>query len=120
MRNHITKRALWHSHLEMHSRNRLIEGSSSCIERLNPLIGEIFASWIGTYACYFDFLIEVAVSPTMMGVNVLPPGSPYITDFLRCEAIAPGESSVVIDDDQESFVLLAECAHRALEEVSMH
>jgi hypothetical protein len=84
------------------------------------LIGKIFAFRIGTYAYYFDFLIEVAVSPTMIGVNVLPPGSPYITNFLYCEAIAPGESSVIIDDDQEPFVLLAEGAHRALEEVSMH
>jgi hypothetical protein len=99
MRNHITKRALWHSHLKMHSKDRLIEGDSSYIKRLNPLIGEIFAFWISTYACYFDFLIKIAVSPTIIGINVFPSGSPYITDFLRCEAIAPGESNIIIDNN---------------------
>jgi hypothetical protein len=98
----------------------LIEGSSICIERLNPLIGEIFAFRIGTYVCYFDFLIEVAVSPIMLGVNVLPPGSLYFTNILRCEAIAPGEPSIVINDDHKPLVLLAEGAHRALEEVSIN
>jgi hypothetical protein len=104
----------------MHSKDRLIEGNSTCIKGLNPLIKEIFASWIDTYACYFNFLIEIAVSPTMISVNVLPLDSPYITNVLVREAIAPREPSIVIDNDQEPFVLLAEGAHKALEEVSMH
>jgi hypothetical protein len=120
MRNHITKQALCNPYLEVHMRDRLIECSSAFFERLDPLFREIFASRIGTYACDFDFLIEVAVSPTMMGVNELPPGCPYITYILRREAITPGEPSIVINDDQEPFVLLAEGAYRALEEVSMH
>jgi hypothetical protein len=84
------------------------------------LIGEIFAFRIGTYACYFDFLIKIAVSPTILIVNVLPPDSPYITNIFRCEAIAPGEPSIVINDNYKPFILLAEGAHRALEEISMH
>jgi hypothetical protein len=83
----------------MHSRDRLIECSIAFIERLNPLIGEIFAFRIGTYVCYFDFLIEVAVSPIMMGVNVFSLGSLYITNILRYEAIVPGEPNVIINDD---------------------
>jgi hypothetical protein len=120
MRNYIAKRALWYSHLEMHSRYRLIESNFTCIKRLNLLIGEIFAFRIGTYVYYFDFLIEVAVSPIMLGVNVLPPDSLYITNILRYEAIAPGEPSVVINDDYKPLVLLVKGAYKALEKVSMH
>jgi hypothetical protein len=119
MRNYIAKRALWYSQLEMHSRYCLIEGSFICIERLNSLIGEIFAFRIGTYACYFNFLIEIAVSPIMLGVNVFPLGSLYFTNILRCEAIVPGEPSIVINDNYKLLILLAEGAHKALEKVSI-
>jgi hypothetical protein len=98
----------------------LIEGSSICIKRLNPLIEKIFAFRIGTYACYFNFLIKITVSPIIMSINELPPGYPYITNIFRCEAIAPEESSIVINDNQKPFVLLAESAYKIFEEISMH
>jgi hypothetical protein len=83
----------------MYSRYCLIEDSSICIKRLNLLIGEIFAFRIGTYACYFNFLIKIAVSPTMLGVNMFPPDSPYFINFFRCEAIVPDEPSIVINNN---------------------
>jgi hypothetical protein len=60
------------------------------------------------------------VSPIMISVNVFPPDSPCFTNIFRCEAIAPGEPSVIINDNYKLFILLAEGAHKALEKISMH
>jgi hypothetical protein len=55
----------------------------------------------------------------MLGVNVFPLGSLYFTNILRCEAIVPGEPSIVINDNYKLLILLAEGAHKALEKVSI-
>jgi hypothetical protein len=83
----------------MHSRDRLIESSSIYIKRLDPLFREIFAFKIDIYVYYFDFLIEIAVSPIIVSINKLSSGYSCITNILRYETIALGEPNIVIDDD---------------------
>jgi hypothetical protein len=104
----------------VYSRDRLIEYSSAFFKRLNLLIREVFVFRIGTYACDFNFLIEIAVSFAMISINKLPPDCLYFINVPICEIIAPGEPSIVIDDDQELFVLLAEGAYKTFEKISMH